>query len=195
VAGIRARVFRVGFIGELGYEIHVPSRFGAELWRAIEEAGQASGIRPFGLEAQRLMRLEKGHIIIGQDTDGMTTPEELDMSWAVANSKPFFIGKRTLDLRSKTSSNRKLVGFALDRMPASGLQESNLVVKGGSIVGFITSIAYSPTLEKVIGLAYADRLDASLGSRITLRSSDGSEHQAEVVSPHFYDPENLRQDM
>ncbi|AYG64159.1 2Fe-2S iron-sulfur cluster-binding protein [Rhizobium jaguaris] len=195
VAGIPARVFRVGFIGELGYEIHVPSRFGAELWRAIGEAGQALGIRPFGLEAQRLMRLEKGHVIIGQDTDGMTTPEELDMSWAVANSKPFFIGKRSLELRGKTLSSRKLVGFAIDRMPASALQESNLVVKNGSIVGFITSIAYSPTLGKVIGLAYADRLDASLGSRISLRSSDGVEHQAEVVSSHFYDPENLRQEM
>jgi sarcosine oxidase subunit alpha len=195
VAGIPARVFRVGFIGELGYEIHVPSRFGAELWRAIGEAGRAFGIRPFGLEAQRLMRLEKGHIITGQDTDGMTTPEELDMSWAVANSKPFFVGKRSLELRGKTLSNRKLVGFALDRLPAAGLQESNLVVKAGLIAGFITSIANSPTLEKVIGLAYADRRDASLGSRITLRSSDGREHQAEVVSPHFYDPDNLRQEM
>ncbi|RNJ41160.1 aminomethyltransferase [Mesorhizobium erdmanii] len=195
VAGIPARVFRVGFIGEPGYEIHVPSRYGSELWRAIGEAGKAFGIRPFGLEAQRLMRLEKGHVIIGQDTDGMTTPEELDMSWAVANSKPFFVGKRSLEIRSKTLSSRKLVGFALDRMPTAGLQESNLVVKNGSIAGFITSIAFSPTLGKVIGLAYADRLDANLGARIVLRSSDGSEHQAEVVSPHFYDPENLRQEM
>lgn len=195
VAGIPARVFRVGFIGELGYEIHVPARFGSELWRAIGEAGRGLGIRPFGLEAQRLMRLEKGHVIIGQDTDGMTTPEELDMSWAVAGSKPFFVGKRSLELRGKTPSNRKLVGFKLDRMPAAGLQESNLVVKGGSIVGFITSIACSPTLQKVIGLAYADRRDAGLGSLICLRSSDGGEHHAEVVSPHFYDSENLRQEM
>lgn len=195
VAGIPARVFRVGFIGELGYEIHVPSRYGAELWHAIREAGREHGIKPFGLEAQRIMRLEKGHVIIGQDTDGMTTPEELDMSWAVANSKPFFIGKRSLEIRSKALSGRKLVGFALDRMPPSGLQESNLVVKNGSIVGFITSIAYSPTLSKVIGLAYANRADASLGSHITLRSSAGSLHQAEVVPPHFYDPENKRQEM
>ncbi|MBP2239045.1 sarcosine oxidase subunit alpha [Sinorhizobium kostiense] len=195
VAGIPARVFRVGFIGELGYEIHVPSRYGAELWNAIREAGQEYGIKPFGLEAQRVMRLEKGHVIIGQDTDGMTTPEELDMSWAVANSKPFFIGKRSLQIRGKTLSNRKLVGFSLDRMPTSGLQESNLVVKNGQIAGFITSITCSPTLSKVIGLAYADRADANLGGRITLRSSDGSQHQAEVVAPHFYDPENKRQEM
>lgn len=195
VAGIPARVFRVGFIGELGYEIHAPSRYGAELWRAIREAGQEFGIKPFGLEAQRVMRLEKGHVIIGQDTDGMTTPEELDMSWAVAASKPFFVGKRSLEIRAKTLSNRKLVGFALDRMPSSGLQESNLVVKDGQIAGFITSMTYSPTLSKVIGLAYADRADATLGSCITLRSSDGSYHQAEVVAPHFYDPDNKRQEM
>ena len=195
VAGIPARIFRVGFIGELGYEIHVPSRFGAHLWRAISEAGQEFGIRPFGLEAQRLMRLEKGHVIIGQDTDGMTTPEEIDMSWAVGSSKPFFVGKRSLEIRSKSLSGRKLVGFTLDRMPNPGIEESNLVIRDRSIAGFITSIGTSPTLGKVIGLAYADRRDASIGGRITLRSSDGSEHQAEIVSPHFYDADNKRQEL
>ncbi|AYG70867.1 MULTISPECIES: 2Fe-2S iron-sulfur cluster-binding protein [unclassified Rhizobium] len=195
VAGIPARVFRVGFIGELGYEIHVPSRYGAELWRAIRDAGQDYGIKPFGLEAQRVMRLEKGHVIVGQDTDGMTTPEELDMTWAVAKSKPFFVGKRSLEIRDKTLSSRKLVGFSLDRMPSSPLQESNLVVKNNEIVGFVTSLTHSPTLSKVIGLAYADRQDASPGSRIIIRASDGSQHSAEVVSPHFYDPDNKRQEM
>ncbi|WP_287347461.1 glycine cleavage T C-terminal barrel domain-containing protein [Mesorhizobium sp.] len=105
----------------------------------------------------------------------------------------FFIGKRSLEIRGKTLSNRKLVGFSLDRMPAPGLQESNLVVKNGQIAGFITSITYSPTLSKVTGLAYADRADANLGGHIMLRSSEGSQHQAEVVDPHFYDPDNKRQ--
>jgi sarcosine oxidase subunit alpha len=195
VAGIPARIFRVGFIGELGYEIHVPSRFGASLWRAIGKAGQEFGIRPFGLEAQRLMRLEKGHVIIGQDTDGMTTPEELDMSWAVAASKPFFVGKSSLEIREKTPSSRKLVGFTLQRMPAGGLEESNLVIRNGSIAGFVTSISHSPTLRQVIGLAYADRRDASIGSSIVLRSSDGKLHRAEVVSPQFYDADNRRQEL
>lgn len=195
VAGIPARVFRVGFIGELGYEIHVPSRYGAELWNAITEAGREHGIKPFGLEAQRVMRLEKGHVIVGQDTDGMTTPEELDMTWAVAKSKPFFVGMRSLEIRNNSLSNRRLVGFSLDSMPSSALQESNLVVKEGEIVGFVTSLTHSPTLSKVIGLAYADRQDATLGGRIVIRASDGSQHSAEVVSPHFYDPENKRQEM
>lgn len=195
VAGIPARAFRVGFIGELGYEIHVPARYGGALWDAIAEAGAEFGIRPFGLEAQRVMRLEKGHVIVGQDTDGMTTPEELDMIWAVANKKPFFVGKRSLELRNKTLSDRKLVGFSLDEMPTAGLEESNLVIKNGEIAGFVTSICQSPSVGKVIGLAYAARSDSETGAKITLRASDGSLHQATVCSPHFYDPDNKRQEM
>jgi len=195
VADIPARVFRVGFVGELGYEIHVPARFGAALWAAIQQAGEELDIHPFGLEAQRVMRLEKGHVIVGQDTDGMTTPEELDMSWAVAKKKPFFVGKRSLELRSKHMSDRKLVGFTLDAMPSTGLEESNLVIKNGRIVGFISSITASPSVGKVIGLAYAHRSDSTHGSTITLRASNGSTHMATVTSPHFYDPENKRQEM
>ncbi|MGV8637065.1 aminomethyltransferase, partial [Pseudomonas aeruginosa] len=81
VAGIPARLMRVGFVGELGYEIHVPARHGARLWDALMEAGAEFGIRPFGVETQRLLRLEKGHVIISQDTDGMTHPGEIDMQW------------------------------------------------------------------------------------------------------------------
>src|SRR5690606_36047453 len=74
VAGIPARLLRVGFVGELGYEIHVPARYGEYLWDALMQAGEKDEIRPFGVETQRLLRLEKGHVIIGQDTDGMTHP-------------------------------------------------------------------------------------------------------------------------
>ena len=195
VAGIPARVFRVGFLGELGYEIHVPSRYGAGLWKAIAEAGAEHDIRPFGIEAQRILRLEKGHVIIGQDTDGMTTPEELDMTWAVSKKKPFFVGKRSLDLRGRHLSKRKLVAFTMDRSSQSQVVEGNLVLSNGDITGFVTSICESPILGKVIGLAYAHREDAGVGSVITLRDSDGKHHAAEVCSPHFYDPENARQEM
>ena len=78
-AGVEARLIRTGFVGELGYEIHVPQHLAQNVWTALMEAGEALGIAPFGVEAQRLLRLEKGHVIIGQDTDAMTTPMELDM--------------------------------------------------------------------------------------------------------------------
>src|SRR6185312_14694245 len=95
VAGVPCRLLRVGFVGELGYEIHMPAHYGEHVWDALMEAGKPLGIRPFGVEAQRVLRLEKGHIIIGQDTDGLTHPYEADMAWAVAKSKPFFVGQRS----------------------------------------------------------------------------------------------------
>ncbi|QUS56539.1 (2Fe-2S)-binding protein [Pseudovibrio brasiliensis] len=194
VAGIPARLFRVGFVGELGYEIHVPSRYGEALWDAVMEAGAEFDIHPFGLEAQRVMRLEKGHVIVGQDTDGLTSPEELDMTWAIAKKK-FFVGKRSLQIRDKQLSERKLIGFTVKDDPANPILESNLVIRDGKIAGFVTSVCQSPTLNKTIGLAYAAREDAKIGSEIELRLSNGSTIAAQVISPHFYDPENKRQEL
>ena len=99
VAGIPVRVLRVGFVGELGYEIHCPAGMGEALWDALMEAGKPLGIRPFGVEAQRVLRLEKGHIIVGQDTDGLTHPAEAGMEWALAKKKPFFVGKRSIEMQ------------------------------------------------------------------------------------------------
>ena len=79
VAGIPARILRVGFVGELGYEIHVPAGCGEYLWDRLLEVGSPHGLKPFGVEAQRVLRLEKGHIIVGQDTDGLTNPIEIGM--------------------------------------------------------------------------------------------------------------------
>ena len=87
LAGIPVRVLRVGFVGELGYEIHCPSGLGEALWDKLMEAGQPLGLKPFGVEAQRVLRLEKGHIIVGQDTDGLTNPVEAGMEWALAKKK------------------------------------------------------------------------------------------------------------
>ena len=118
VAGIPARLMRVGFVGELGYEIHVPADGGLHVWDAIAGAGEVAGIRPFGVEAQRRLRLEKGHVIVGQDTDGLTNPWEANMGWAVKLDKPFFIGKRTLEILEKRGQqqgrrggeDRRLIG-------------------------------------------------------------------------------------
>ena len=77
VANIPARLIRVGFVGELGFEIHVPQQYGEALWDALIDAGIDNEIQPFGIEAQRVLRLEKGHIIVGQDTDAMSNPDEI----------------------------------------------------------------------------------------------------------------------
>ena len=193
VAGIPARILRVGFVGELGYELHVPASQGEALWDALLAAGEAAGIRPFGVEAQRILRLEKGHIIIGQDTDAMSFPHEIDMVWAIGKKKPFFVGGRSIQLRARRALARKLAGFTLEGEAMPG--ESNLVLRDGAMAGFVTSVARSPALGKTIGLAYVHPEDAAPGKTIEIKLDSGAMVRAEIVPLPFYDPENARQEM
>ncbi len=193
VAGIPARILRVGFVGELGYEVHVPASHGEALWDAMMAAGKAAAIRRFGVEAQRVLRLEKGHIIIGQDTDAMTFPHEVDMVWAIAKKKPFFVGGRSVELRARRPMARKLVGFTVESGPAPS--ESNLVLRRGEMAGFVTSVAHSPSLGKTVGMAYIPPEDAEPGRSFQVKLDNGAMIDAQVVPLPFYDPDNARQEM
>jgi sarcosine oxidase, subunit alpha len=195
LAGTPVLAMRIGFTGELSYELHVPYSKARGLWQALMKAGRQYGIRPYGLEASRILRLEKGHIIIGQDTDAMTTPDELSMGWALSKKKDFYLGRTANAKRRERPMNRKLCGFQLDQKSISNLGEGALVFNGGHPVGFVSSVLYSPTLGKTIGLAYADPQDAEPGGKIEIRCFDGRNIVAPVVSPHFYDPENKRQNL
>ncbi|AGN82576.1 aminomethyltransferase [Pseudomonas putida H8234] len=194
VAGIKARLLRVGFVGELGYEIHVPARHALKLWDALIEAGKEFDIRPFGVETQRLLRLEKGHVIISQDTDGMTHPSEIDMGWAVSRTKPFFVGRRSVDILEAQPQKRKLVGFTLPKKSPQPL-EGHLVLKGSDISGNVTSCEYSQSLDQIIGLAYAAFDQSTPGQQIPIRVEDGVVVQATVVKLPFFDPDNQRQEL
>ena len=195
VAGVPCRLLRVGFVGELGYEIHMPAHFGEHIWDAIMEAGKPLGIRPFGVEAQRVLRLEKGHIIIGQDTDGLTHPYEADMAWAIAKGKPFFVGQRSIEIQNGKGLTRKLVGFTLADASATPPEECHLVVRGADIVGRVTSAVRSPALGKVVGLAYVAPDQAEPGKSFDIKVERGRLIQAQVIPIPFYDPENKRQEM
>ncbi|MHB1145760.1 MAG: FAD-dependent oxidoreductase [Thiobacillus sp.] len=194
VCGVPARLLRVGFVGEWGVEIHVPAEHGAAVWNALMKAGHAHGIRPFGVEAQRLLRLEKGHIIIGQDTDGLTTPGEAALDWAVKMDKPFFVGQRSLMAIAGKPRRQQLAGFMLPAgHSGEAPKECHLVIENGEIAGRVTSIAWSPTLARHIGLAYVRSDMATEGQVFSIRLSDGSMVTANVVKTPFYDPDNLRQ--
>jgi sarcosine oxidase subunit alpha len=195
VAGIPARLLRVGFVGELGYEIHVPYGYGEALWDALVEAGAAESIRPFGVEAQRVLRLEKGHIIVSQDTDGLTNVWEADMPWAIAKTKPFFVGSRSTQIMAKMPMLRKLVGFTLDDPSLPCPEECHLVIRGGEIVGRVTSAVKSPNLGKVVGLAYVHPDDAKPDAKISIKIDGGRMIEARVVALPFYDPQSKRQEM
>jgi sarcosine oxidase, subunit alpha len=192
VAGLAARLLRVGFVGELGYEIHVAARDACVLWRALEETGRARGLRPFGVEAQRVLRLEKGHLIVGQDTDGLTDPYEANAMWAVSMKKPFFIGQRSLRILQERGPRQQLVGIEISdplRIP----RECHLVIDGGEMAGRVTSIVRSHTLQKAIGLAMVAPSLAQAGTQLSIRGDDGAMIAARVVPTPFYDPANARQ--
>jgi len=194
VAGVPVRMMRVGFVGELGYEIHVRAEHAVTLWDALMQAGSAFGIRPFGVEAQRVLRLEKGHIIIGQDTDGLTTPFEAALEWAIKMDKPFFVGQRSLKIIHERPRKHKLVGFNLPPgFAGAAPKECHLVIRDGDIAGRVTSIAYSESLERHVGMAFVPPDMAADGTRFLVRADGGHMVEAQVVKTPFYDPAGDRQ--
>jgi sarcosine oxidase subunit alpha len=192
VAGAAARLLRVGFVGELGYEIHVAAGAAADVWQALVTAGRPRGLRPFGVEAQRVLRLEKGHFIVGQDTDGLTDPNEANAMWAVSMKKPFFVGQRSLTILQARGPRQKLVG--IEFAAAAPLpKECHLIIDKGAIAGRVTSVTYSRALNKAIGLAMLEPELAQLGRDIHIRVDNGDLLPARVAAAPFYDPKNARQ--
>ena len=192
VAGAAARLMRVGFVGELGYEIHVAAGRGPEVWQALYAAGVPRGLRAFGVEAQRVLRLEKGHFIVGQDTDGLTDPHEANAMWAVAMKKPFFVGQRSLRILQARGPRQKLVGIEL-AATAPLPKECQLIINEGAIAGRVTSVTRSRALNKSIGLAMLSPELAQVGRDIRIRIDNGAVLAARVAATPFYDPKNLRQ--
>ncbi len=201
VAGIPARIFRVSFTGELTYEINVQAGFGLQLWNALIEAGEKYDITPFGTETMHVLRAEKGFIIVGQDTDGSITPDDLGMSWAIAKKKPFsFLGKRGMNREDCLREDRKqLVGLLPD--------DENVVLKEGSqlvfdkdaptpvpMVGHVTSSYYSATLERGFALALVKGGRQRMGDAIYIPELEGM-RTATICEPIFYDKEGERQNV
>lgn len=195
ICGIPVLAIRVGFVGELGYELHLPSSNALTLWEKLMDVGIDAGITPVGVEAQRVLRLEKGHIIVGQDTDGLTNPHEANLGWAVSHNKPYFVGRPAISHFEQAGQLRRLVGFELPGPDEQLPEECNLVIRGGEITGRVTSIACSEILGKVIGLAYVAPDQAEPRTSFSIKLNDGHLVEARVVELPFYDPDNARQDM
>ncbi|HEX5538936.1 MAG TPA: FAD-dependent oxidoreductase [Methylophilaceae bacterium] len=187
VAGVPARVIRVGFVSDLTYELHVPATYAQHVWTVLIEAGKKHGLRPFGTDAQRLLRLEMGNHMPGIDTDGLTNPYEIGAEWAIKMDKPYFIGQRSLQILHKRPLRKRLVAFTLPagfngQMP----MECNLVINGNAIEGRVTSIAYSKFIDRVIGFAYVHPYRKAAGSEFQIRTDNGSLVTATVVNTPFF---------
>ncbi|MGA2404078.1 MAG: glycine cleavage T C-terminal barrel domain-containing protein [Syntrophobacteraceae bacterium] len=199
---IEALVMRLGFVGELCYEIHAPSSYGPALHDAIADAGKSSGIKPFGLEAQSVLRLEKGHVIIGLETDNHSTLHDIGMSWAwdrrKADAKT--VGAPALRATEKQAHRQKLVGFKMNN-PRKTPADGSIIVAGGVVKGRVCSSRYSTTLAQSIGMALVDPEMAVTGGALEIYT-DGKlvkgqlpavvTVKAEIVPTPFYDPEGLR---
>jgi sarcosine oxidase subunit alpha len=183
VAGVPCRAIRSGFVGELSFELHHPRSRGPELWRALLDAGDDLGIRPHGLDALDVLRLEKGHVYLGQDTLPDDHPAKLGLSWVVARDKPAFAGKVAVERMASLPLERKLVGLGFDRTPQRG---APLTVEG-RVTGRITSCAWSPALGRAIGLGWVRAVDGAFPERL-----DAGDAVATVEPRPFYDPEGAR---
>ena len=195
--GTPARLFRISFSGELAYELAVPARFGDGLIRLLMNAGKQFDVVPYGTEALGVMRVEKGHAA-GNELNGQTTALELGLGRMVSAKKDC-IGN-TLSKRAglNREDGRRLSGFRpIDRTQpldaGAHFVPTGVDANMSTDEGWMSSVAFSPTLGHSIGLGFIKRGHERLGE--VVRAVDplrGRETRVEIVSPHFVDPEGER---
>ncbi|MBM3597734.1 MAG: sarcosine oxidase subunit alpha family protein [Alphaproteobacteria bacterium] len=203
IAGIPVRVFRISFSGELGFEVNVAADHGMTVWEALMKAGEKHGIMPYGTEALGVLRIEKGHFVVGPEADGRTTADDLGLSGLVSKTKDF-IGKRSLTRPALLAPDRlQLVGL----MP---LDKKDEIVRGCQLVadgpgsgrgarppvpmeGVVTSNCYSATLGCWIALALVKAGRKRHGETLHAQSPlTGRSVPVKIVPNVFIDPEGAR---
>ena len=205
VAGVTGCVmWRIGFTGELSYELHIPAGYGPHVWQSLLVAGADLGAAPFGLEAQRIMRLEKGHFIVGQDTDALTLAPTAGLEWLIKLDKEDFAGRPELQwaLEGEPGAGGPpqlpLLVAVQPTEPSYVPPEACQIVARGPgggerIIGRITSSRFSPTLERSVCLAQVEADHADAGTELTIVDVAGRRHTAAVMPHHaHFDPEGER---
>jgi len=195
ISGLPVRIFRISFTGELSFEINTPARLGLALWKNLMAAGEEFGLTPYGTEAMHVLRAEKGFIIVGQETDGSVTPQDLGMDWIVSKTKADFIGKRALERKSMSFTNRKqLVGLLTDN-PKDVIPEGAHAVLDPNepmpmtMLGQVTSSYYSPNLGHSIAMALLKGGHSMKGETVWFPMIDGRPPiKARITDTVFYDP-------
>lgn len=203
-AGVPARVFRISFSGELGFEINVPANCGQHVWDAVWEAGQPHGITPYGTETMHILRAEKGFIIAGQDTDGSINPMDLGMHGLLSKQKDY-LGRRSLSRADAIREDREhFVGLVPTDDPNDPLQEgaqltdsadANDAPKPVPLAGHVTSSYYSATMGHAIALALVKRGRERMDETVYAPMADGRVRTAKITNAVFYDPEGKRQNV
>ncbi len=201
LAGIRARVFRISFSGELSYEIAVPASEGMAFWTACLQAGEDLGLMPYGTEALHIMRAEKGFIMIGDETDGTVIPQDLGLGWAISKKKADYLGKRAQERAHMANPDRwQLVG--LETLDGSVLPDGVLALAAGvngngqkNTQGRVTSTYFSPTLNKGIAMGLVRHGPQRMGEVLDFPTEGGKVVQARICDPVFYDKDGEKQNV
>lgn len=193
---VRARCLRLGFVGELSFELHVPASYCQYVCDLLWEAGREFDIQPFGMEAQNCLRAEKGHIIVGTETEQRVTLTDVGMGflWDSKDTASKKVGAPALHACKDQPGRLKLVGFRVDDRASSPL-DGDIVIDGQEIVGYTCTTRFSETLGWQYGMALVKDAHAAQGGEITLCQSlgrDSRTYGARVIAPHFYDPEGAR---
>jgi sarcosine oxidase, subunit alpha len=197
VCGVPMRLFRVSFTGELGFEVNVPADFGPAVWKAICAAGEPHGITPYGTETMHVLRAEKGYIIVGQDTDGTVTPEDVGLGWAIGKNKADFVGKRSLQRPAMQAADRRQLVGLLSADPQVVLEEGSQVLaerqpsRPARPLGHVTSSYYSAALGRSIALALVAGGRARAGQTLYVPQAQGTV-PVQLSGTVFYDPEGAR---
>ncbi len=192
--GLRARIFRISFTGELTYEINVPARSAGMLWEALCGVGAGEGLQPIGLDALLSLRLEKGFLHVGTDTDGTTIPDDVGWGRAAANKRGDFIGKRSLRLPENTRADRhQLVGLVSGDGTAFVIG-SHVRTAGSAHAsdGWITSAGLVALTRQPIGLAMLRGGRTRVGEEVDVYDLGARVGRARVVETPFFDPAGAR---
>jgi len=201
VAGVPARIARISFSGELAYEINVPAVYGLHIWESVMAQGADLNITPYGTETMHVLRAEKGFVIVGQETDGTQTPQDLDMDWIVSKKKDDFIGKRSFSRADTAREGRhQLVGIMADD-GTYVIPEGAYLVAGADAntpppvkhIGYITSSYDSAALGRSFALALVANGLARKGEKIAIPMADRVVTGV-ITDSVFVDKENTRRD-
>jgi len=191
------QAMRLGFVGELSYELHVPSSWMPALWTLLEEAGRDCGIKNFGVEAQNVLRLEKGHVILGQESEQRTNLLDLGLGflWDRGKSDARTVGAAALRQAVQDADRLKLVGIRMegnDRAPRDGA-----IIVDERIRGYVCTARKRFEAGEAVGMALVEAPLAAVGTRLAIFEDECNGHRryAEVVPMPFYDPDGERMRM
>ena len=187
LAGAPALVTRTGYTGELGYELYVPSDRALAIWHTLLATGTSLGLKPAGLGARDLLRLEMAYLLYGNDIGEETTPIEAAAEWVVDFSKGHFLGRNVLEQQKNHGAPKRLIAFELTQkaVPRHGFRILADASTDGKELGEVTSGNLSPLLQKGIGLGYVPPQVATIGSSICI-DIRGRALPAVIVKPPFY---------